>query len=133
VTSGEALQLVRQLVMELSAPIHPRMIQEPPQVVQVWFAPGSTATAAPTPTPVLTMHGNLKLDGPVITFQISDADQALRTIFRTGGQILIRVHCGYLADERDLPVSATPDAAAGFKNPVPLFGGIFESWFFVRG
>jgi hypothetical protein len=54
-----------------------------------------------------------------------------RTALGSGGQMLLRVHCGLLFDTKGRPVSAALDAVTALPNKAPVYGGIFEMWFFV--
>jgi hypothetical protein len=45
--------------------------------------------------------------------------------------MLLRVHCGLLFDTKGRPVSAALDAVTALPNKAPVYGGIFEMWFFV--
>jgi hypothetical protein len=101
-------------------------------VVQVWFLPniGANATAN-IAAPVQIVHGTVKMDAATLTWTVTENANLLKAMFVFGGQVLIRVHCGHLFDTEKRPVSASLDAVSPFPNAAPMYGGIFESWFFA--
>src|SRR5262249_34342919 len=103
-----------------------------PQVVQVWYLPNTgTGGTAPTPAAVQIIHGTAKLEADTITWIPSENATLIRGMFNVGGQVLLRVHCGHLFDRQQRPVSAALTAVTPFPNKLPVYGGIFETWFFV--
>jgi len=105
-------------------------LADPPQVFQVWFLPDA-AQGAQTMSLIATLSGSIRMQAANITWRPSVIPSALRLAFGPGGQVLVRIHCGFLLDSRGLPVSAALDAVTGITSAAPIPGGIFESWFFV--
>ncbi len=136
VSFDQATQFLKQLVAGLSQPVMPQIIQSPPQVVQVWFEsnPPSAVVAAtvPQPMPLLTLHGSLKIDQASVSWGTTDNAEALKRSMAAGGRLSIRIHCGFLITTDKRPFSAALDAVTGFPSPHAP-GGVFESWFFVKG
>ena len=54
-----------------------------------------------------------------------------RTMLSNGGQVLLRVHCGHMFDTKERPVSASLNAVTPLPNKAPVYGGVWEAWFFV--
>jgi hypothetical protein len=124
---ADAKTQVAKLVCGLSAPFHSRLAESLPKVVQVWFEPDGQR-----PMGILTLHGILASspDRLTLTWTLRDPDTSLDELFKPGGRILIRIHCGHLYDEKERVFSAALDTVIGIATPhVP--GGVFESWFFV--
>jgi hypothetical protein len=113
----------------LSGPLGAITQQTQPQVVQVWFL--SNTSAPPNGTPIAVVHGTTKLDPSGISWAATEPPATLRTMFGNGGQVLLRVHCGHMFDANDRPVSAALNAVTPIPNRIPVYGGIFETWFFV--
>jgi hypothetical protein len=128
-----ALNLMQQLRLDLSGSLEGRTLEAQPQVVQVWFLPNQqVATAAPIGS-IQNVHGTAKLVTTGITWATTETPVQLRTIMgQSGGQVLLRVHCGHMFDTKERPVSAALTAVTPFPNKVPMFGGVFEAWFFVN-
>ena len=123
----------------LTEPLLPAVIQQQPQVVEVWFEsdlrqllPQTTAPVpASAPGPISVIHGTAKLDGNVISWGVTDHPTHLTRSLTQGGKILIRIHCGHLFTTTKRPFSAALDAVTGFPS-LHAPGGVFESWFFVK-
>ena len=81
------------------------------------------------------MHGSCKIEAQELNWATSDPAATLSSLFGQGGggQVLLRIHCGFLIDRKLRPVSAALDAVAPHANPAPVYGGVFETWFFVNG
>ena len=125
-----ALALLRQLRIDLSDALHPTTLETSPDVVQVWLLPNLAGTAS-TPTSIQVIHGTLKFDSAGITWTTTEPAANLRTLLTPGGQVLLRIHCGYLFDTKERPVSAALNAVTPFPNRIPVYGGVFETWFTV--
>ncbi len=127
VSPSQALGFLKELRIDLSGPLERRMLETRPEVVQVWFLANGVGQA------IQILHGSLKLDRDGITWNGSDGGTQLRALFeKGGGQVLLRVHCGHLFDEKERPVSAALDCVTPFPNRAPTYGGVFEAWFFVN-
>ncbi len=127
VQNGLAFEVLQQpLRFDLSQGLDDQTLKQQPQVVQVWFLPTEASL-------MHVVHGEGKLDREGITWHTTDSPAQLRELIGQsgGGQVLIRVHCGHLFDQQGRPVSATLDAVTPFPNPFPVYGGVFEAWFFA--
>jgi len=120
------------LQVTLSRSLDAGQQQTPPNVVEVWFQPDPTGiqTAAPTPLPILSFFGSLRVTPQTITWiPVMNAD-VLKSTMRPG-RLLVRVHCGPLIDGKQRQFSATLTGILGVTGLV-LPGGVFESWFLIR-
>ena len=130
VNFNQAQTLLGQLRLDLSGTLEGRTLQAQPQLVQVWFVPNTPVASAPT-TAVQVIHGTSKLDTTGITWSTTETPTQLRTMLINGGQVLLRVHCGHMFDTKDRPVSASLNAVTPLPNKEPVYGGVWEAWFFV--
>jgi hypothetical protein len=137
----ETLATLGGMRIALSEPLLPAILEQQPQVVEVWFEsdlrlalPGVVIAqiTAPSPGLMMVIHGTAKFSGNLITWSVSDHPKHLTRTLTPGGKLLIRVHCGHLfaADKR--PFSAALDAVTAIPS-LHAPGGVFESWFFVKG
>jgi hypothetical protein len=122
------------LEFHLSSPLHRRVQDQQPQVVEVYFEPDSTRLltgALSAPQPILVVHGTVKLAPEQLTWVSSDSPDTLRALFgRASGRLQIRLHASHLFDAAERPFSSAVDALTGVKSPhVP--GGTWESWMFT--
>jgi hypothetical protein len=132
-TLTAALTTIRELRIDLTGRVHDVSQQQQSQVVQVWFLPNIIqGTAGPLVSSVQVIHGTNKVEPDGITWATSDTQALLRSMFGPGGQVLLRVHCGHVFDDKERPISAALDAIAPLRNRAPVYGGVFESWFFIR-
>ena len=118
------------LSVDFSGPLNPAVIQPQPQIVQVLFLPRPQPATTLEPI-VRTIPGTSKLANTGFTWGTTLTAAGLRTMFAVAGQVLLRIHCGHLFDTEGRPLSAALDAVTPFPNKVPVYGGVFESWFFV--
>ncbi len=126
-----ALNMVSTLRIDLSGSLGQTTLQQQPQVVQVWFLPNPPATTASAGSPIAIIHGTSRLDATGITWTSTEPPTVLRSMLGGGGEVLLRVHTGHLFDANNRPVSAALNAVTPLPNRMPLYGGIFEIWFFV--
>lgn len=127
----QALDMLGKLEFELSVELAGQTIERQPAVVQVWFEPNASATAASSPLPMLTLHGTARLSARTVLWRLTDAAAAATRALGPGGRLLIRLHTGLLQDKDGRAFSAALDALLGTPQPhVP--GGTFEGWLFVR-
>ena len=131
-TAPNALARLQQVELTLSAPLHPRIQQLQPQVVQVWFepTPAQASTNALVPAPLMALHGTAKLSPREIVWSTLDERERLQATLGATGRVMLRVHCGHLVDERERAYSSSVDAVVGTRSP-HLPAGVFEAWFFV--
>lgn len=125
-----ALKMLDDISVTLTRSLDPSVVSAPGSVVQVWFE--SIGTGAP-PQPIIAFDGKLAVSARVVRWvSAHQPNDVVKTLGRSVGRILVRVHCSYLLDANKRPVSSTPDLVlrAGFPA---MPGGVFESWFFVRG
>jgi hypothetical protein len=117
-------------------PPHPRTLEAQPQVVQVWFEPAQPFDGSGLdrngPATLITVHGQTRIDGDVLTWSTNDNPDVADRVFRLGGRLLIRIHCGHLFAEDDRPFSAALDAASR-QQTLHAPGGVHETWIFVAG
>ncbi len=125
--ADEALAQLGRLGWALSAPLHPNLLEQSPEVVEVWFAQAGT-----DPAPLAVLHGALKLAPDRIAWGASDARETLARLLGSGGRVSIRLHCAHLFDAREQVFSAAADALTRVKSP-HLPGGTLEGWFLIRG
>jgi len=138
-TNQEALGALNGIRIILTDPLLPAIIEQQPQVVEVWFEsdlrlvlPGATAAfLVPAPGPMSVIHGTAKLDSNFISWGVTDNPVHVTRTLSPGGKILIRVHCGHLFAPDKRPFSAALDVVTGVPT-LHAPGGVFESWFFVR-
>ncbi len=131
-TVADAMGLLGRVRMTLSSPLHPRVQELQPQVVQVWFEPEPVQTAnnATLPGPVMALHGTAKLSPQTIDWAFSDDRERLQATLGASGRLMLRVHCGRLVDDKERAFSSSLDGLVGTRSPhVP--GGVFEAWCFV--
>ena len=131
VSISEVGALLSPLEIGLSASMSGQTVELQHQVVQVHIELNSSDNQPVTT--IATMPGETKLsENSVIWRSGGSVDELLKTLRNTGGRISVRVHCGSLLDKENRPFSASLDVIHGIQSPrVP--GGVFESWFFVKG
>ena len=134
---SDAATLLQALRCNLSRPIHPELQSTPPDVVQVWFEPLSTGSAAAgqagPPLAILTLNGNVQVAAQTLSWACAHPAGVLSESLARGGRVLIRIHCGYLYDAKRRLFSAALDAILQQLDTLHLPGGALESWFFVKG
>jgi hypothetical protein len=131
ITFPVALQL-RSFRIDINGPLGDATLGEQQQVVQVWFvANNANINNAPVVPSVQHIHVTSKIEATGITVGVTEPAANVRQMIGSGGMMLIRVHCGFLFDKKDRPVSAALNAITSIPNKAPVYGGIFESWFFV--
>jgi hypothetical protein len=106
------------------------VVKAAPVVTQVWFEPlGGTQP----PRPLLAIDGTMKYAAQTIGWTTRHQPPELIKLLAGGlGRILVRVHCWYLLDQKGKPVSSSPEIIISSGLP-PMPGGVFESWFWVKG
>jgi len=99
-------------------------------VIQIWYEPlGPTQP----PWPIVTLDGVMRYSPQTIGWSLQNQrDDLLKLFAQHLGRILIRVHCWYLLDQKGKPVSSSPEVIISSGLP-PMPGGVFESWFWVKG
>jgi Collagen triple helix repeat (20 copies) len=131
-SAPDALALLQQVVLSLSAPLNAAVLERQPQVVQIWFeaAPAQQGTTANLPSALITLHGSLKLAPRRIDWASNDDRERLQAVLGVSGRVMLRVHCGHLIDDQERAFSSALDALVGVRSP-HLPAGVFEGWFFV--
>ncbi len=126
------MALLGRVRLTLSAPLHPRVQELQPQVVQVWFEtePVQAGNNASVPGPLMALHGRAKLSSQTIDWAFSDDRERLQAMLGASGRLMLRVHCGRLVDDKDRAFSSSLDGLVGTRSP-HLPGGVFEAWCFV--
>jgi hypothetical protein len=135
VTFDEALGLLQTLKVRLSRSLDPRLQEKPPEAMQVWFEPRPPVNPASNtvglPLPILALVGDLTVTPQTLGWATRHTPEELERTVSLGGRVLVRIHCGYLIDNRGRPFSASVDALTGVES-LTLPGGVFESWFLIR-
>jgi hypothetical protein len=128
----DAVGLLRGIKIGFSKPFHPTIRELSPQAVQVWIEPlvSANATTPSGPATIFALHGRLQYDVQTLVWTLTDDDTLVARVLRTGGRIMIRVHCGVIGDVDGRAFSAAQNALARWAT-LPVPGGIFESWFFA--
>jgi|GEM_PF-3178758 len=128
----QALELLKNLQLSLSAPASNETQQRQPQVVQVLFEAG-----AGKDRPLVSLQsiqGRTQIEGQTLLWFGPDNTDALASIFDDGqdkpSRVWIKVSCGSVLVEPDRPLSASPGVLYG-KAMAATAGGVFDSWFFV--
>jgi hypothetical protein len=127
----EAANTMRELRLLLSHRLLPEMLNRLNGTVEASL---ETRVTQGSTVRILTtqLNGKTAADDQALIWSSSDPDDVLLGAMRTGPRVVLRVLCGHLIDEQKRPFSAALDALTGIESPrVP--GGLFESWFFVRG
>jgi hypothetical protein len=128
-----ALSLLTRVRIDFSGPLDPASVADQTQVVQVWFLSNSASQTGGIGAPIQIVHGTTQLAAQALQWTATETPAQIRTIIgANGGQVLLRVHCGYLFDNRQRPLSAVLNAVALMQNKAPVYGGVFEGWFFVQ-
>lgn len=130
VDTATALRMLDDISVTLTRSLDPSIVRAPGSVVQVWFE--AIGTGAP-PQSVVAFDGKLSVSARIVRWvSAHQPNDVLRILARSPGRVLVRVHCSYLLDLNTRPVSSTPELVLQTGFP-PMPGGVFESWFFVRG
>ncbi|MFP2929837.1 hypothetical protein ACLESO_32520 [Pyxidicoccus sp. 3LG] len=125
------IQLLQKLQLKLNSELADRFIERMPRIVQVWVEPVSDITKPSTPMAMLTLHGSaFAEEATVISWTLSDDLAALQQTINFGCRVLIRVHCGFICNYKEMVYSASTEKIFGVGSP-HLPGGVFESWFFI--
>jgi hypothetical protein len=132
---SQVLAVLDNLECFFSEAIAPELIDQQPQVVQVWFEPRvlppDQLDEPRSPHNLWVFNGILELREDGLKWSLQTNHDEASQVLAEGGRVLIRVHCGYLYDNDRRPLSAAPDVLIGAETPhVP--GGVFESWFFIN-
>jgi hypothetical protein len=134
-TTAQAVGLLKQVELNTSTPLLPRVIELAPQVVQVWVEPATTlrtptGALVNTPGPLVALHGVTRLAPRAALWNSSDDTERLTAVLNTGGRVMLRVHCGHLIDEKERALSSSLDGLLGTRSP-RLPAGVLEAWFFL--
>ena len=121
---------MKDIRITITRSLSPAVQKNTPVVIQVWYEPlGGTHP----PQPIIALDGTMKYSPQTIGWTTRHTADDFVKIFANGlGRILIRVHCWYLLDLKGKPVSSSPELIIASGLP-PLPGGVFESWFWVKG
>ena len=129
-TVSQAIALLTSIRLDLSSPLLPEVQNRQPQVVQLWFEPEpaqASGSMSTQPGPLMVIHGEAKLAPERIDWSASDDRERLQALLGTSGRLMLRVHCGFLADVEKRPFSASLVALTGFEAP-RMPAGVFEAW-----
>jgi hypothetical protein len=130
VSVDQAFELLSDIRITINRSLSALVQKAKPFVTQVWYEPiGSTQP----PQPVIALDGAMKYSPQTVGWTTRHTPEDLRKMFAQGaGRVLIRVHCWYLLDQKGKPVSSSPELIIASGLP-PMPGGVFESWFWVKG
>lgn len=132
VSVGQALEILQSLRCRLSRSLHAELQELPPLVIHVWFEPLPTPEGQRALTTLLVLDGQAQVTPQILAWASRHPAPVLSQALTPGGRILIRIHCGHLFDSKRRPFSASLDAILSLDS-LRLPGGVFESWFFVKG
>lgn len=132
VSVGQALEILQSLRCRLSRSLHAELQELPPLVIHVWFEPLPTPEGQRALTNLLVLDGQVQVTPQILAWASRHPAPVLSQALTPGGRILIRIHCGHLFDSKRRPFSASLDAILSLDS-LRLPGGVFESWFFVKG
>lgn len=131
----QATAELKKLSLRLSRSLDQSVQDAQPQVVEVWFGsnPVQSATGGPSdrPGPMLMLQGSAKLSAQTINWATVHKDDTLKSVFASGGRVSIRVHCDVLIDQKQKQFSASLAPMLNVQG-MPLPGGVFDSWFFLK-
>jgi hypothetical protein len=131
--ASQAVELLKDLQFDLAGKLHQKVLEEQPQVVQVWYEPDNppSSTSPAAPLPISVVHGTAKLADQVINWTFGDNPDVTVKAFGASGRLLIRVHTSHLFDGDARPFASSLEALTGIAYPHAA-GGTWESWVFVR-
>ena len=131
----DSVKLLHNLSCTVSAPLDTSVLESVPQVFHVWFEPKPATLPDGTiaaPTVLRVMDGRVRFAPQVVTWGTTHTDPSLNELLSPGGRVLVRVQCPNLYDAERRPLSATLAGLLKLAGPHPP-GGVFESWWFVKG
>jgi len=130
VSVSEAITLLDDIHVTLNRSMDAATQQSQPHVVNVWF---ESHDPGQLPQPMIAIIGVMKYSPQTAAWVTRHTvDELTRILSRRLGRILIRFNCNYLFDLKGRAISASTDVIHRTGSP-PLPGGVFESWFWVRG
>jgi hypothetical protein len=130
VSVSEAIALLDDLRVTLNRSMDAATQQSQPHVVNVWF---ESHDPDQPPPPMIAIIGVMKYSAQTAGWVTGhNADELTRTLSRRLGRVLIRFNCNYLFDLKGRAISSSTDVIRRTGSP-PLPGGVFESWFWVKG
>lgn len=101
-----------------------------PHVTNIWYETHDPAIA---PQPLFPLIGGMKYTAQTVMWVSQHNPNDLVRIFsRHMGRILIRFNCNFLLDQKGRAISSCTDVIVPTGSP-PMPGGIFESWFWIKG
>ena len=126
----EALKQLDDLHITLNRSLEDRIQRTQPHVVNVWF---ETHEAQLAPQTLFGLTGVMRYSPQTVGWIVQHPPELLTPMLsRRLGRILIRFNCNFLLDQAGRAISAASDVILPTGSP-PLPGGIFESWFWVKG
>ena len=130
VDAATALALLDDISITLTRSLDTSSLPNEPRMMQVWY---ERIEPRQSPAAVVSLDGTVKVSARIVRWGSNhQPNDVLKILSAPLGRILVRVHCSYLLDQKKKPISSTPEVVlqAGFPA---MPGGIFESWFFVKG
>jgi hypothetical protein len=135
VSSDQAISELKGLRTRLSKSILPELVEQPLQLMQVWYEPApidpTGGQRPPSPVAILTLVGTFTMTPQTTSWSTVHAPGDLLKLFSSPGRLLIRIHMGLLMDVNKRQFSASLEALLGATS-VRVPGGVFESWFFIK-
>jgi hypothetical protein len=93
-----------------------------PHLVQVWSVPNlAVFSVRPLPRQV-------GLDGRVLVIQCEPDQRAFNELAEVGGALVVDVHCDFLRDERNQPVSSSLGPLLFGSREAIAPGGVMRLW-----
>jgi Collagen triple helix repeat (20 copies) len=125
-----ALAMLDDVSCTLTRSLDATIQRAQPMVVQVWY---EKLDQPNPPQPLFALSGQMAISARIVRWKSAhNPNDLIKLMSRAFGRLLVRVHCSYLLDQNQRPVSSTPEfiLQTGFPG---MPGGTFESWVFVKG
>jgi hypothetical protein len=122
-TLDQALKAVSDLRLVFSRRLDPRPVKIfAPHLVQAWSVPSSAVFG------VRPLARQVSLDDTTLVLALQQDQRAFGELTEVGGAIVIDVHCDFLRDEKNQPVSSSLGPLL-FGADQPLApGGLLRLW-----
>lgn len=128
----DAFEILSEVLIRLSIPLDSSSEKTAAMALQVWFEPMGSDNRISSIQQILTLPGSGQGNGDQIVWSTTAAVSDIGNLTKSGGRLLLRLHCGALMAADGRAYSASLQALTEAKSP-PVPGGVLESWFFVQG
>jgi hypothetical protein len=127
----EGIKQLDDIRINLSRSLDATIVDTASHVVQVWYE--SLSESGP-PQSLVAIVGTVKYTPQTVGWSTTNTPADIRKLASSNslGRVLIRFHCWHLRDKKGTPISSSPDVIAPTGIP-PMPGGVFESWYWIRG